>query len=209
MRFKIGDRVVGKEGYPRIGGKVGTVVCSPPNKTINDYGIEFDEPVVGGHSLGDSSTYKHGHCRWAKESELHAYVGDRDNGPVPYFSYARVGDSVYDMALGVGIIKEIDLNSELPCKVVFDEAADTLYWCFTLGGSCEPGRHQTLFYSKPIFELPPPPKRKVRKVIEGYINIYPARTSGLYSTKAEADKGAEPFSNRLGEAVFIHHEYEE
>lgn len=190
LRFKLRDRVVGREGY-EFAGKVGTVVI----KDALCYAIQFDEPVCHGHSLGNSGEYKEGCCRWARDFEL---------DPSPYFVDGRVGDPVYDMAYGDGRIVDITLNLDRPLFVKFDSGS----YYFTMAGSTQEGLNQTLFYSKPIFELPPPPKRKVKKVIEGWENIYKTSIGGLHPTKAAADTAARCLA-RLGEARFVRHEYEE
>lgn len=121
----------------------------------------------------------------------------------PYFADARVGDSVYDMAYGVGKVERID--NIMPYIII--HFANNKKFTFTTEGrlSCLMPQviHQTLFYSKPIFELPPPPKRMVKKVIEGWIMIYP---HCLRKSKEEAEYSAKAGS--LDEAHFIRHEYE-
>lgn len=61
---------------------------------------------------------------------------------------------------------------------------------------------RTLYWDKLI--LPERPKRKVKKVVEGWTNLYP--TNSLYPSEELADSRA--LNNRLGKAHFIHHEYE-
>lgn len=124
-----------------------------------------------------------------------------------YFVDARVGDSVYDMAYGKGRITRTITDTLYPIGVCLENGHMHYY---TLDGvyiGC--GKNQTLFYSKPIFELPPPPKREVRKVIEGWINIYPSSstqwTSTIHKTEALADEAV--LNDRLGKAHPIYHEY--
>ncbi len=72
---------------------------------------------------------------------------------------------------------------------------------------------QQFFWSPPQqIEVPPRPKRMVRKVVEGWINIYPGivnnfAASSVYPTKKAANDGAT--SDRIGQPYFLHHEYEE
>lgn len=127
----------------------------------------------------------------------------------PYFVDARVGDTVYDMAYGEGVITGIDKSVLYVLMVNFPKMVG--HTSFTLNGWYVVGEPQRLFYSKPIFELPPPPKRKVKKVIEGWVNIYPGSstqwTSTIHLTESLADEVA--MAGRLGKAHFLHHEYEE
>lgn len=211
LRFKLGDRVVGKEGELLIGGKVGTVVLF--GSYGYDYGVQFDEAIkdesgcVLGHEFGDSLRYKKGHCRAVSESALE---------PAPYFVDGQVGDSVYEMGYGDGKINRIDSNPISPIKVIFKKdflaEGKPLEYSFNFNGEFY-DRKQTLFYSKPIFELPSPPKRKVKKVIEGWVNLYESNSAGSYvtngrikNTKEQSDDDAD--DSRLGGALFIRHEYE-
>ena len=198
MLLKVGNRVKGKEGILGISGKVGTVMYTFAGTF--DYGVQFDEPIKGGHNIGDSSKYKNGHCRWVSEAEIES---------LPYFADARAGDSVYSMVCGDGTIIAINRASMHPLKVAFPNGDRVDY--VLEGYDHIPIPIQSLFYSKPIFDLPPPPKRKIKKVLEGWVNIY-ERSMALnlfslfYSTRTAADSGAN--TDRLGEAHFIHHEYE-
>lgn len=192
-RFKEKDRVVGKDGVLFISGKVGTVVCITTGPL--SHGIQFDEPVEGGHDLG-RDLYKAGYCRWVNDNELEPY------NEAPYFADARVGDSVEEMALGKGRIEEIDPSNMRPLRVVFNGRGGSYY--FTLDGKIPISFYQTLFYSRPVFELPPPPKRKVKKVVEGWVMFDP-RT--LRNSKEEAEHST--LVGTVLKAAFIHHEYEE
>lgn len=196
MKFKLGDRVKGKAGLPRIGGKAGTVV-----EIGKPYGVEFDEPVESGHELDNPQKYKIDSCRWVFESDMELLL--------PYFADARVEDSTYSTTYGDGTITTIDIKDAFPLIVAFKNGY-TL--CYTLEGYTLTGIPiQSLFYSKPIFALPPPPKRKVKKVIQGWVNLYDTNLAlvgvGLvHPTKNAADLATGP--DKLGEACFIRHEYE-
>lgn len=123
-----------------------------------------------------------------------------------YFADARVGDSVYEMVYGEGRIEGIYNCGGTPVSVMFPGGRRIT---FTLDGKYSDSCNQTLFYSKPIFELPPPPRRTVKKVVEGWVNIYPQGTlrwtSTVYKTEAWADEAAQ--TDRLGKAHHIRHEY--
>lgn len=67
MKYKIGDRVRVKECLDGINlkGKIGKVIAIGE---LYDYGIEFDEPIMRGHSCDRRG--KCGCCRWGSETEL-------------------------------------------------------------------------------------------------------------------------------------------
>lgn len=196
-RFKNGDRVVGKIGLPYIGGKVGTVI-KPATPLHYDYGVQFDDLIENGHYLGDlDKLHEKGHCRWVTDGEL---------DPAPYFADVRVGDCVYDMGYGEGIV-DTDMGSSFiacfkgSCRYTYDK--EGVLHCLL------PQRaNQTLFYSKPVFELPPPPRRMVKKVVEGWVNLCSnSQMVALWDSERTADLYAN--KKRLGPAHFIRHEYEE
>lgn len=74
MKYKIGDKVRVKECLAGINlkGKIGKVIAIG---RIYDYGIEFDEPIVTGHSCGGRG--KCGCCRWGYEIELEPAGGKK------------------------------------------------------------------------------------------------------------------------------------
>lgn len=112
------------------------------------------------------------------------------------FENAVVGDKVWDEhRKEYGLISEIT-NEEI--KVQFPSITISYY----LDGTAISKYVRTLYWDKLV--IPCRPKRKVKKVIEGWYNIYPDR--GLYSLESRADERALP--SRLGKAHFIHHEYE-
>lgn len=198
LRFKIGDRVVGKAGVSHIGGKIGTVVELSDSQEF-EYGIEFDEPIKGGHSFS-CEKYKSHHCRWVDDDELDPYIE-----AALYFANIKVGDSVYDWLRGEGVITNTNHCHSHPLLVNFGKTRSTTY--YTLGGVAIHCDKQSLFYSKPVFDLPPPPKRTVKKVVEGWMNIYKHTVIGLYDTEVDADKATS--KDRLGKAHLIRHEYDE
>jgi len=65
---------------------------------------------------------------------------------------------------------------------------------------------QTLFWSDPHIIPPERPKRMVKKVVEGWVNLYPGNEcSSLHETSIQANISAG--SERLGPACKIYHEY--
>ena len=198
--MKIGDRVKGKEGIPGIGGKVGTIMKI--DGRLCDYRVQLDELIEDGHNLIAPAEDKNGYCRWVDENKIELLSP-------PYFADARVGDTIYSMVYGEGEIYSIKLDSTYPLVCRFRNG---YCYSYALGGyEIQTYPHQSLFYSKPIFDLPPPPKRTVKKVAEGWINLYKSNgvffeMGRIFDTKEAAD--ATQQAGRLGEAIFIHHEYE-
>jgi hypothetical protein len=85
------------------------------------------------------------------------------------FENARVGDRVWHMKLGWGVVDDIRAASGYPLSVKFDNKKDET---FLLDGTCngfavEP---QSLFWDEVKFDIPTRPKRKVEK--QGWILIY-------------------------------------
>lgn len=112
------------------------------------------------------------------------------------FENAQVGDNVWDEhTQEYGDIYSIQ---EGILHVNFKNFSK----CYTASGKIVGCAIRTLYWDKLV--IPERPKRKVKKVIEGWYNIYP--DSGLYLFESRANKRALP--SRLGKAHFIHHEYE-
>ena len=67
--FDIGDRVIAIkaiDGNISTKGKTGTIIAS--KHLGNSVGIEFDEPIEGGHSCDNRG--KRGYCWWGYEYEI-------------------------------------------------------------------------------------------------------------------------------------------
>ena len=111
------------------------------------------------------------------------------------FENAVVGDKVWDeYRKEYGIISEI-VNGEI--KVQFPSLTISYY----LDGTALGKYVRTLYWDKLV--IPERPKRKVKKVIEGWVNIYP---DVIHETESIANINCG--HGRLGRAQFIHHEYE-
>jgi hypothetical protein len=79
------------------------------------------------------------------------------------FSKAKIGDEVWSIHQGWGVVKEINLHEQYPIGVSFrGETCQT----FTFDGRCWIGhKYPTLFWNEIQFEIPERPKRKVKKEI--------------------------------------------
>ena len=123
------------------------------------------------------------------------------------FENARVGDRVWDAHYGWGKITGHRFNGDPSLQVEFNSP---LRWgCIRYNfegvpsGGCSP----SLFWDEVKFEAPVRPKRKVKKVIEGWYNMY---LNGSMSYRHYTKQNALDCNriNAIGEPVFIHHEYE-
>ena len=77
MKFKIGDRVRGKEELEYIGGKTGTIINIITDENYEVIAVEFDGKIEYGHmcSVGNNEeikerTAKAGHGWWCSYDEL-------------------------------------------------------------------------------------------------------------------------------------------
>lgn len=125
------------------------------------------------------------------------------------FENARVGDRVWDFGLGWGNIATVEAvkSCDTQVSVTIDVQFDCRE-CITYNVQGVFVSVRTLFWDEIKFEAPPRPKRMVKKVVEGWVNIYADGTSAcIYETKVEADKGSSG-GRRLGGPLFICHEYE-
>lgn len=86
------------------------------------------------------------------------------------FEKAQVGDKVYDLLEGEGIINSVDYHNILPISVRFKEYE----LCYTHEGkTSSKSKTARLYWSKPEIIAPEAPKRLVDKVLTVYANVYP------------------------------------
>lgn len=117
------------------------------------------------------------------------------------FRDVKVGDKCWTIQLGDAEIMEINTGDAYPLSIgnvkkTFDYDLDGKLW--------KDDKVPSAFWSTPNIIPPPRPKRKVKKVIEGWINIYPGDV--MYSSKEKAGEMRD--DTHLGEPFFVHHEYE-
>lgn len=79
-----------------------------------------------------------------------------------YFDGIKVGDRVYEMQYGWGIVIQVDRDSFLGIEVEFEDGRSG--W-LTFDGKFDEETNQVLFWSKPEFTPPPRPKRRVKKPV--------------------------------------------
>lgn len=135
----------------------------------------------------------------------------------PMFEKAKVGDRVWSIRHGWGTVTSNFFGRSNPyvLSILFlDRDGDERYIGYTVDGrENHNDEFPSLFWDEVKITPPLRPKRKVKKVVEGWVNLYaprycaPGKAMGpIYETEGQADKAAS--DNRLGRAKFIEHEYE-
>lgn len=135
------------------------------------------------------------------------------------FENAKVGDKVYSLTCGYGIIERINTNNAFPIKVIYDTVS---YETFDLNGKY--ADHEItprLYWDKPEIIAPEAPKRMVKKTTVGYCNIYPessligkslsgnVRAAEIYATEENSIHAAADSAIHKGAKVIIEYEVEE
>ena len=105
------------------------------------------------------------------------------------FENAKVGDLVFCVKIGWGTIKEIRSEFMHPISVSFELSANEE---FMLDGRCSVAdKLPTLFPENMVpqyyLDLCPRPKRKVKKTLEIWVNIFPDDGFTVYNSKKIAD----------------------
>jgi len=96
------------------------------------------------------------------------------------FENAKVGDKVWSINYGWGEITEIYTGDTYPICVRFVGESGITY---TLNGYIDEfDMNPTLFWDELQFEIPVKPKRKIKKKIEGWCNIYDDGASHFVGT---------------------------
>lgn len=119
------------------------------------------------------------------------------------FSKARVGDPVWGVQGGDGVIEGVGNESQIyPIDVRFSGYSES----YTVSGKYQnEDDHPSLFWKKPYSDVPEAPKRMVTKTFEGWVNIN--RTSMfVYPNKEAAETSYNP--NRIVSCVKVTGTYE-
>ena len=108
------------------------------------------------------------------------------------FENAKVGDLVFWVKIGWGTIKEIRSEFMYPISVSFELDTNEE---FMLDGRCSvTDKLPTLFPENTVpqyyLDLCPRPKRKVKKTLEVWANIYPYSKFSVYTSEELANKRA-------------------
>ena len=137
-------------------------------------------------------------------------------------SSAREGDKLFHTKYGECVVANAfddSVSNPLSFKRIrlrFDSHNASIgkdLWIYTNGKENLSDYHPSVFWDEVIITPPPKPRRKIEKIIEEWLNFYPAnsRSGGKvyfysYETKEKADEMADK-SNRLGEACHVIHKY--
>jgi hypothetical protein len=120
------------------------------------------------------------------------------------FEDAQVGDGVWSVANGPGKIHSIDNQMTYPLGLCFDNGnIDRIAKC---GRSRLSDQSPATFHSKIKFDVPPRPKRKVKKEVEFWCLFYHAGLYGSYDTETEAYNFAD--ESCVGPAIRFTHTIE-
>lgn len=130
------------------------------------------------------------------------------------FDKAQVGDKVYSLLHGYGVITEVSSPSRLITVDFNGNASNRKYY---LDGKYQVNDYEpTLFWNRPLTPDDPAPKRKVKKTLVRYCNLYKAGgevyASVAYSTQKlahQAWQGVGPFTIVILKEQPITFEYEE
>lgn len=110
------------------------------------------------------------------------------------FSQAKVGDQVWHFAYGWGVIEQINHVSPFPLAVRFD---DRVIMGFDFEGKYHAtDKQSSLFWNEIHFDIPAPPKRKVKKSIERWA-AYDSKDGELtiVNSEEQANHAAERWNN--------------
>lgn len=126
------------------------------------------------------------------------------------FKDAKVGDRVCDLFEGWGEIDEANLDYGF-FRVCFDKSHEHVL--YKLSGIGVNSSNRTLFLDEVKIVPPPKPKNRVKKVIEGWANIYQGETLDKkdvyfhFHESRDMAVSAKGGNNALGEPYPIKHEY--
>lgn len=128
------------------------------------------------------------------------------------FNNIRIGDEVFSIMHGWGKVIQLS-NIVKSFYVRFNNGIDR--WVWFDGKTDQSHLTPSVFWDEVKIIPPTNPKRKVEKIIEGWINIYPkfitskeiiASICYLYTSQKDADNNAN-ISKRLGDAYYVIHKY--
>lgn len=132
------------------------------------------------------------------------------------FRDAKIGDRVWSIEFGWGHVYEIDNRDPTGRPLIVQFATRREQYCSDGRRFNRGCRYPGLYWDEVKIAPPPKPKRKVKKVAEGYLQITEYRThdntafwvSNLFETKQDAISHAKNTGSLAGDPIFIRHEYE-
>ena len=101
------------------------------------------------------------------------------------FENARAGDRVWSDEHGWGEIIQILPHKDCKLNVLVGE--DRVVAITEDGKNSPQERAQRWFWDEVKIEAPPRPKRKVKRTIEGWANVYPNELLTFHDSKEDAD----------------------
>ena len=130
---------------------------------------------------------------------------------------AKKNDKLFHTKYGEGVVVEtIEGAVDKSIQLKFDShnaMIDKNLWIYSNGKENISDYYPSVFWGDPHINYPPKPKRKVEKIIEKWLNFYPADDISdgkvrfySYETKEEADEACHKEA-RLGEACRVIHKY--
>jgi len=129
------------------------------------------------------------------------------------FENAQVGDRVYSFLGGSpdadgrnATIRQFQTGNRFSLIVRHDHG----FWnecAFTIAGFPPSSTEQLLFWSKPKFQIPERPRRKVKKTVTFWADLFKEGWGCSYSTKEEADQALHTRHPRIA-CVELRGEYE-
>ena len=103
------------------------------------------------------------------------------------FEKAKVGDVIWSERHGQCKIIKIRDDDLYPIILSPPEGGDGVS-CTVCGREMHGDVKPSYFWSEPKYEIPPRPKRMVKKQLTGWVNIYPSGPgSMIYPSREEAD----------------------
>lgn len=108
------------------------------------------------------------------------------------FRDAKPGQKVWCVLNGWGVIKSINKSWGFPVRVYFEHIDYEVGYTYD-GKLFDNNKNPCLFWDEIQITPPPKPKRKVKKTIEGWANIYHLNPDGvtqlfMHNTKESAEE---------------------
>ena len=130
------------------------------------------------------------------------------------FSGVKVGDKVFHVRYGWGSVSAVPKTDNSYFEIEYSDTFRFSIIGFTITGNTNKSDlNPSVFWDEVIITPPPKPKRKVEKIIKGWLNIYPGLNKDiigsacyLYQSQENADKEADK-NRRLGKALYVIHNY--
>ncbi len=179
----------GKRYILKNGNITGEIDIKPGSNTNSLYSFIDKENCI--------TFTKHGECQYdlpnlniVSELDIIREYNEMERN-ICDFSNAKVGDKVWSIQCGDCVISKIR-DGMFPIITTGDSTIEFLW--YTINGNFRPtDKYPSLYWNNPNIIAPPAPMKNVKKIIEGWLNIYENGKVYFYKSKPEADKAATPF----------------